>query len=90
MAKDLFSEFGPNVKSARSTSGRKAHWIEYDIDINGQPIKVPNDEEMIFGHLTRDFRSEFEAMMWLKGNQLQGRYLGHGYLSDVKFMKGVD
>jgi hypothetical protein len=84
VVKDLFSQLEPNVKPARSTSGRNAHWIEYDIDMNGQPIKVPNDEEMIFGHLTRDFPSEFEAMIWLRGNRLQGRYLGHGYLDQVK------
>ena len=83
MTKDLFTELGGNVKPV-TYLGRKGHWIEYDIDINGQPIKVPNDEEMIFGHLTKDFRSEFEAMMWLKGNRLQGRYLGHGFLDQVK------
>lgn len=83
MAKDLFTELGGNVLPKRNFSAFRAHWVEYDIDINGQPIKVPNDEEIIFGHLTRGFKSEFEAMMWLKGNQLQGRYLGEGFLDQV-------
>lgn len=73
---------GSNVKPAKR-GGIFAHWVEYDINANGQPIKLGADD-LIFGQLTKGFKSQMEALIWLKGNELQGVYLGEGTLEQLK------
>jgi hypothetical protein len=85
VAKDLFTDLGGNIQPrSYFVTLAPAHWVEYDIDFSGHPIKVPNEEELIAGHLYKHFKSEFEALMWIKGYGLQARYLGHGVLNQIK------
>lgn len=91
MARDLFTDLGGNIKPATAASSMlRAHWVEYDIDFSGQPIKLGNYDELIGGQLYRHFKSEFEALMWIKGYGLQARYLGEGHLHALKRTKGIN
>jgi hypothetical protein len=78
-------ELGSNVPPSRTPKGWVGHWVEYDLDINAQPIKsIKTGDQQYYGQLTKRFDTQFEAVMWLKGYELQGRYLGYGYLDQVK------
>lgn len=75
----------PPHNKLRKIFSPKGHWVEYDLGENGQPIKQSKEgDQAPFGQLTKWFATHFEAVMWLKGYELQGRYLGEGYLDQVK------
>lgn len=88
----------PNI-SADPMSKKKlqevAHWVEYYLSDAGVPVRKtdPNpyaDRGLIgllgpWSHPTmhKAFQTEFEAMVWIAGNDLDAKYLGKGKLQNL-------
>lgn len=79
-------ELGSNIPPPKRRLDFRGHWVEYDLGVDGQPIKKTKGEEdkKVYGQLTKRFDSQFEAVMWLAAYGLQGRYMGEGNLGSVK------